>query len=188
MTTTWKRLSARQRSLVLEAAGALLVRDSLVPPEAEPDRGDAVRPVTIRDLNAWLEDADSATPPLRMRMALAATPRLRLDLDRLVQRRADWRAPRAAAASSGQLDGRDGDGFQLRLKPSRAADNQVYVLITLTGDRRQPPTTLVIRSAAGDYVKWSLPSPQAGVIQVLADEAADAVRLLRDPKSELYLW
>jgi hypothetical protein len=121
-------------------------------------------------------------------MALTADARLRRDLDRLVQRTANWHAPRASAASTGQLETREGGGFQIRLRPSRAAADQVYVLITLTGERSQDPTTLVIRSAGGQYVKWTLPSPQSGVIQILADEEADGLRLLRDPKSELYLW
>lgn len=188
MTPIWSGLSARQQALVRAAAGALLDLDALARPELEPERAEARQPVTARDLHAWLQDAESAVPPLRLRLALAASPRLRLDLEHLVKRSAHWRAPRAAAASSGRLDGRDGDGFRIRLTPSRAAGHQVYVLIALTGELRRIPTTLVIRSAAGEYVKRALPGPQSGVIQLLAEEADEVVRLLRDPKSELYLW
>ena len=121
-------------------------------------------------------------------MSICARGRLRLDLDRLVQRMASWHGPRASAASSGQLEMRTGDGFHIRMKPSRASPDQVYVLIALNGALGRTPTTLVIRSAAGEYIKWPLPQPQSGVIQVLTDEASEALRLLRDPKSELYLW
>ncbi|HTO82284.1 MAG TPA: hypothetical protein VMQ73_08615 [Methylomirabilota bacterium] len=183
MTATWKGLSARRRAVIQEAAGALLVLDA-----AALTGEDADRPVTCRDLHRWLQDSDNAVPPPRIRQALGADARLRLDLDRLVQRTASWHGPRASAASSGQLDMRVGDGFQIQMKPSRAAADQVYVLIALTGALGRTPTTLVIRSAAGEYVKWPLPRPQSGVIQVLTDEASDALRLLRDPKSELYLW
>jgi len=183
MTTTWRSLSPRSRVLIQEAAGALLVLDGFALPGERADP-----PVTCRDLHRWLQEQGSTAPPPRIQQALAADPRLRLDLDRLLQRTASWHGPRASAASSGQLETRIGDGFQLQMKSSRAAPDQVYVLITLAGARERIPTTLVIRSAAGEYVKWPLPRAQAGVIQVLTDEASDALRLLRDPKSELYLW
>lgn len=180
MSTTWKGLPARQRALIQETAAALLLVDGFAVSTAE-------RPVTFHDLRAWLQSADGALP-VRLQLALAADPRLRHDLDRLLARSATWRGARASAASAGRLEARDADGFRIRLRPSRAAADQVYVLITLTGERSQDPTTLVMRSADGDYVKWSLPQPQSGVIQILTDEAAEGLRLLRDPKSELYLW
>ncbi len=187
MSVTWKQLSARDRSLIEHAAGALLLLDDVAPSAADTDRA-ADRTVTFHDLRTWLQEAGSATIPVRLRLALASDPRLRRDLDRLLLRRAMWHVPRASAASSGALDRRHGAGFHIRLQLSRAAANQVYVLITLTGERDREPTTLVVRSAAGDYVKWTLPEAQAGVIQILIDDAADGLRLLRDPKSELYLW
>lgn len=183
MTATWTSLSPRRRDLVREAAGVFLVLDAAASPGRPADR-----PVTSRDLHRWLQEAGSALPPPHIRRALAADPRLRLDLDRLLQRMADWHGPRASAASSGQLETRAGDGFRIQMKPSRASSDQVYVLIALTGTLARTPTTLVIRSAAGDYIKWPLPRPQSGVIQVLTEETSDALRLLRDPKSELYLW
>ena len=187
MSTTWRNISARDRALICDAAGALLVLDELAPAAASEDAA-TDRRVTFHDVRGWLHDAESSAPPVRLRLALAADPRLRRDLDRLLERRAGWHVPRAAAASSGELERREGDGFQVRLQPSRAAANQIYVLITLTGERRRDPTTLVVRSAAGDYVKWTLPPQQSGVIQVLVDDAALGLRLLRDPKSELFLW
>ncbi len=183
MNTTWRSLSPRSRELIRESAGALLVLDAVASPGGRTDR-----PVTCRDLHGWLQEPDSTEPPLRIRRALGSDPRLRLDLDRLLQRAATWHGPRASAASSGQLDMRTGDGFELQMKPSRAAPDQVYVLITLTAARDRIATTLVIRSAAGEYMKWPLPRPQSGIIQVLTNESSDALRLLRDPKSELYLW
>jgi hypothetical protein len=182
MNITWKSLSPRRRALIEEAAGALLALDAFAPAGERADR-----PVTCRDLHGWLQ-SESEAPPPRIRSALDSDPRLRRDLDRLLQRTATLLGPRASAASSGQLEARSGDGFQIQMKSSRAALGQVYVLITLTGARDRTATTLVIRSAAGEYVKWPLPRPQSGVIQILTEEASDALRLLRDPKSELYLW
>lgn len=183
MNTTWRSLSPQRRTLILEATGALLTLDAAALPGEHADR-----PVTCRDLHRWLQEPSGAVPPPRMRRALDADPRLRLDLDRLLQRTANWHGPRASAASSGQLEMRTGDGFQIQMKLSRASPDQVYVLIALSGTLGRTPTTLVIRSAAGNYIKWPLPRPQSGVIQVLTDGASDALRLLRDPKSELYLW
>jgi len=183
MTMRWRSLPPRSQALIQEAAGTLLVLDAV----ATPDEG-ADRPVTCRDLYGWLQESGSTAPPPRIRRALASDPRLRLDLDRLLQRTASWHGPRASAASSGQLETRTGDGFQIQMKSSRAAPDQVYVLIALTGALGRTPSTLVIRSAAGEYIKWPLPRAQAGVIQVLTDEASDVLRLLRDPRSELYLW
>jgi hypothetical protein len=183
MTTTWKSLSPGRRAVIQDAAGALLILDAVALSE-----GAAGRPVTCRDLHRWLQEPDAAAPPPRIRQALDADARLRLDLDRLLQRMAGWHGARAPAASSGQLEMRTGDGFHIRMKPSRAAADQVYVLIALTGTLARTPTMLVMRSAAGEYIKWPLPQPQSGIIQVLTDEASDGLRLLRDAKSELYVW
>jgi len=58
----------------------------------------------------------------------------------------------------------------------------------LAGERRAPPSMLVVRAPGGDCFKWALPPAQGDVIQILADDTADGLRLLRDPKSELFLW
>jgi len=189
MTTSWNSLSSRQQALVRHAAAALLDHDSVAAPD---DEGSVERPLSgpavgARDLHAWLQTAASTALPPHLRRALAASPRLCRDFDLLLERTADWHAPRAAAASSGRLDSRDGEGFRLRLAPSRAG-GQVYVLITLADDRSAPPSTLVVRSPDGGCFKWTLPPAQGGVIQILADDTADGLHLLRDPKSELFLW
>lgn len=185
MSRTWKTLSPRQQDVARSAVGALMALDALTASEDGADWAEPPHRVTFRDLLVWLQGAE---PRLSrdVERAVAADQRLARDLERLLYRTAGWHGARAAAASSGALDVREGDGFRLRIKPSRAGPGLIYLLIDLAGDRQ--PTILVLRGPSCQYVKMALPVAQDGVIQVLTEETTEEVRLLRDPATELFLW
>ncbi|MFN3076594.1 MAG: hypothetical protein ABT940_06930 [Alphaproteobacteria bacterium] len=182
MNRTWKSLSPRQQAVAKGTVEALTSIDGWMLP------GDSVngRQVTFRDLLAWVRGSDPLLSN-EVRRAVAKEQRLARDLERLLRRTAGWYGARAAAAaSSGTLDVREGNGFRLRLKTSRAGSGQVYLIIDLTDDRQ--PTSMVLHGPLGEYVKMALPAAQDGVIQVLTDGASEEIRLLRDPETELFLW
>ena len=123
----------------------------------------------------------------QLQTELADNPRLREDLDRLLDRTSVYHFPRVAAASSGNIDSREGDGFKLRLKESRADASQLYVILDLGEYGEEDPVALVIKDEAGLYQKHPLPVPVNGMIQLVTDEESDLVKALRDVKTELYL-
>lgn len=185
MSRTWNTLPPRQQMVARRAVEALMAIDGLTTSEDGAGGAGPRRRVAFRDLLAWVRGAE---PHLSrdVERAIAADQRLARDFERLLHRTAGWHGARAAAASSGDLDVREGNGFRLRIKPSRAGAGLIYLLVDLAGDHQ--PTTLVLRGPSGQHVKMALPAAQDGVIQILAEETAEEVRLLRDPGTELFLW
>lgn len=185
MSNSWSGLDAKQKSGVAAAFEALTALDTLS--QAMATEPNALR-IAFRDLLVWTK-GPAANLPIAYKQALLANPALRRDFDRLLARTAEWRCERAAAASSGLLESREGNGFRVRLKPSLAAAGQVYLLIEFIGATpASPPRTLVVNGADGDCVRLELPDLQDGTAQILTDENAEVIRLLRDPKTEIFLW
>lgn len=185
MSNSWSGLNAKQKSGITAALEALTALDTLSQAIAS---GPPAPRIAFRDLLAWTK-GPAVNLPIAYKQALLANPTLRRDFDRLLAKTAEWRCERAAAASSGLLDTRDGSGFRVRLKPSRAAQGQVYLLIEFTGDVPvAPPRSLAVTCADGDCVRLELPEFRDGSAQLLSDENAEVVRLLRDPKTEIFLW
>ncbi|MDP2815795.1 MAG: hypothetical protein Q8O19_03860 [Rectinemataceae bacterium] len=186
MSKNWNGLTARQHETAKAAFEALVTYDALIPSEARS--GGATNHDSIRNYFDWINGSSSQTMPTSLQRTLMNNPRVRRDFDRLLKRAAGWHCGRAAAASSGLLDEREGKGFRLRLLASRGVAGQVYILIELAPDTSAEPNVMVVRGALGECFRLSLPLSQAGSIQVLSKEETEIVRLLRDPKSEIFLW
>jgi hypothetical protein len=185
VSKSWSSLDAKQKDSIAAVFGALNTLDALSEAVAEETQAERVG---FRDLVAWVK-GPPIDLPLDCKRALLANPSLRRDFDRLLSRTAVWRCERAAAASTGQLDTREGEGFRVRLKPSRGAAGQVYLLIEFTREApSSAPQTLVVTGPDGECVRLPLPELQDGTAQILTDEGTDIVRLLRDPKTEILLW
>jgi hypothetical protein len=112
---------------------------------------------------------------------------LRADFSRLVAKNSQCRFPIAAAASSGGVARRDGDGFQITLRKSRAEPSQIYIIIDLRARDEAPPTHLFVLGEEIRYCKHRLPLPLDGTIQLLAEDGSDIVRALEDHQSEVFL-
>ncbi len=184
MTGTWKSFTLAERLQVLQAFDARCTLDSLrCPPEAQATS--ATR-VGFSKLYALAMDPEREIGE-EMREALAADPKLRKDLHRLLSKAALYRLPPMAAASSGPIAERKGEGFAITLHPSRAEPSQVYVLIELEETRRDTPEMLFICAGGGCYFKLALPEAQGRRIQVLAEMESDLVRALQNAESEVFL-
>ncbi len=177
----WKDMTRTQRRTAEATFAALSSVDSLLDRD-ESDGG----AIGFADLRAFV----SAAPGLRdqdVRLALMRDPRLRRDLDRLLAKTAVVHFPRAAAASSGDVEVREGEGFRLRIRRSQAVSGQCYVIIEMEPEGLPMPTALFVKTAAGALDKHLLPDAQDRVIQLLVDEESDLVAGLRDPHTEVYL-
>lgn len=186
MSVSWNTMNDRDRENVGRLFDALSNLDSMQDPK---DRDlaagqDRPRAVGFADIYAFATGPDTMMSPA-LSEALAGSARLRADLDALLSRQCVYRFPRAAAASSGALESREGDGFSIRLKPSRA-DGQVYVIIQLEAGE-VPPQALVLRDGKGEYQKFDMPDPIGDRVQMLADEDSDLVQALRSVETDIYL-
>lgn len=180
---TWKTLTREQKAAAEQLFDALATLDVLT--DADAERASSAS-VAFSDLYAF------ATQPGRamdesMRRALARDSRLREGLERILDKTAVYHFPRVAAASAGAVESRDGEGFTIRLRISRAENTQTYVMIEIADGRDETPNTLIVRGPDGDYGKYPLPAAQDGVIQILADTDSDLVQALRDVDTEVFI-
>ena len=164
--------------------------DALSTTDMITDRSDAsevgTRKIGFSDLYSFATCLDGVIDE-ELERALEQDDRLRGDLDRLLDRTAVYLFPRLAAASSGKVDHRGGEGFLIRLEQSRAEKTQTYVIIELAPDLPEAPKVLFLRSAPDSYIKYPLPAAHDGVIQVLAEEDSNLVRALRKVDTEVSL-
>ncbi len=182
MTTRWNSLSPEQKKLAEASFDARETMDRL-----SGDLPDGAAPaVGVQAL------FDYATKPAAagdraVIDALAASPRLRADLERILERTALYRFPLAAAASSGSVTQRVGEGYRIELRTSKAAPDQTYVSIALGAGITGEPSTILVQPPDGAPVKEDLGPPVNGTIQILTSSDSDLVRALKDPKTEVYL-
>jgi len=119
--------------------------------------------------------------------ALGANARLMQSYEKLLNKHSLYHLPRAAAAASGELEERVGDGFSIRVKPSLSKPDQIYMLIELADPDESSATKLVLKSSQGKYHHEILPEGADGVVQLVTDSGSDLMRYFQDPGSEVFL-
>lgn len=180
---SWKDMDAQERQAAGRAYEMLSNYDALTRGWREEDREARL---TFADLYHYVTEP-FADLSLGQRQALAKDAKLGQALDRLLAKNSVYHFPRVAAASSGVVTEREGDGFKVKLKESRADAGQVYIILILEDHVTETPKGLAAKTAEGDYVKLMLSDIEGGVAQMLEAEESDIVRALRDVKTELYL-
>ena len=125
--------------------------------------------------------------PAALAAALLADPSLRETLAGMLARAALAVGPAVAAAATGALvSERAGDGFRLRLLPSRADSDQTWIMIAL--DRpNAAPTRLTVLPPAGSPATVALDPPVDGTVQLSAATDSLLVRVLADPAARVFL-
>jgi len=183
MTDSWKSLNAEEKQAVEEAFTALSIFDDLGNgAKAEDGWG---RTFGFRDIYAFATGLEAPTNALRE--ALLRDRRLRSDLDYLLDKVSLYRFPKVAAASSGAVEGRTGENYRIRLKVSRAAPEQTYVIIEFDDPTVKVPAALFFRKPDGEYGVHPLPEPKDGAIQILADSGSGLVTAISNVDTEVYL-
>ena len=185
MTDAWKSLTPAQKRAAEETFAALSAFDYLMEGAKDKAEDSAERPIGFGDVYAFATGLEPPTQALRE--ALLRDRQLRSALDRLLDKTALYQFPKVAAAASGTAEGRDGDKYRIRLKVSRAAPRQTYVIIELQDQTFKLPSALFYRKPDGEYGVHPLPDPEGGVIQVLADSDSNLVTALRNVDTEVYL-
>lgn len=125
-------------------------------------------------------------PSQTLQEALLSNLCLRRDLKRLLQKQAISIMPRAAAASSGGIEKREGDGFTLTLKTSNANADHVYLIIETT-EREESPTLLFIENEEQGILRLNIEDFYEGEAQILLSKDDNIVKALRNHASEVIL-
>jgi len=145
----------------------------------------AVLKVSFCELYAYANNQQhEATPALKK--ALSSDLRTRRDLNLLLRKHAIAFMERAAAASSGDIEKREGDGFNLTLKPSKANPDQIYLIIEAF-EREEIPTLLFIESDEVGVLRLKIDDYYDGEAQILLSSQDDVVKALRNHASEVIL-
>ncbi len=180
---TWKTLNGAQKAAAGQVFDALSTLDALT---AKDETASEAKGVGFSELYAFATDPQRAMDN-RLRTALSGNADLRRDMDRILDKTALYHFPLVAAASSGEVEERDGEGFKIKLRTSRAESSQTYVMIELDETNTSRPSTLFVRNSENDYEKYPLPELQGGVIQLLVESDSDLVKALRDVHTEVFI-
>ena len=158
--------------------------------------GDLLRPSPAGDDNAgtvpfsalyaYATDPDGAVDD-ELELALGRDPGLAADFGRILEKTVVWRLPRVAAASSGPIMSREGEGCRIRFQTSRAEPDQTYIIIELTEDGAKGPTALFIVDPELGCRRFALPAARDRVIQLLVDRDSELLQGLLDIKTEVFL-
>lgn len=179
--TPWHEFTAEEQALteaVFTARALLREVDTRSRPQ-EPW-------VSFGELYRQAIQPDQALAP-RVQQALREQKGLREDFQRLLEKTALYHLPRAAAASTGPVTLREVEGFRIRLLPSRAQPDQVFVMIELPEGFAVAPQSLLILETGGNCQKHPLPAPQDGRIQLLTESASDLAEGIRSHQAEIFL-
>ena len=179
--TAWNAFTQEQKTTAERAFDALSSVDSMT---TSADVGK--RQFGFSDLYAFVTGFDS-TMDVEMERALKQDHRLRENLDYLLAKTALYHAEQVAAASTGKVNMRYGEGFEIRLRESLAAPQQVYIIIELKDPAAVPPTAMILSGSRTVCEKRMLPEPQDGTIQILENIDSEVVVALRDIETKVFL-
>ncbi len=159
---------------------------------ASRDHSPGPAPIGFGEVYRYATEPDQAMSPA-LNQALQANGRLRSDLRHLLERTTQLHLSGRAAASSGTITTRQGTGFSMTLRESKAERGQIYVIIRFVDAPNSisvpPPKSLFVVDDVSGFRKLPLPAPSAGAVQLLLDADGDAelVAALRDPRTEVFM-
>lgn len=146
--------------------------------------GTLARPSFARLMQYATAPLAAADPDLDR--ALARDADLAADFRRLLANTARHHFALAAAASSGKLEQRRAGAARMFLRPSRAADDQVYLIVELDPGEA-PPRLLFALGPGGAVERVTLPAFSGGRAQLLLDKSAALVQAFQDVNAEFYV-
>jgi hypothetical protein len=169
--------------LLRELFVAIMDLDDITKATAEPFRR---RSIALGRFYTYVTEPGGPEDP-ELERALEEDPALRADFRRLLEKTAASYLPQVAAASSGTVERREGQGCRIRFEASRAEPNQTYVIIELSDPETPMPGALFVFYAEYRCVRFALPPAHDGVIQILLEQDSDLLAKLRDIKTEVFL-
>jgi hypothetical protein len=182
--SSWERLDKDQKTRVEKTLESLLTLDDLWA-HLKPTE-DRSRRIGFDDLYKYVNGMRKLDQ-MELNQALSKDKKLAAGFDRLLHNEALYYLPQAAAASNGEIDEREGEGFVIRLKPSRATPDQIYVMIEFENPGAELPSNLFLIPVSGECSRLDLPEGSSGTVQIVAEASSDLIKNLRDPGTEVFL-
>ena len=136
----------------------------------------------------WRFASGEVTHDAGLLAALRQDKKLTADFNALLQKISWSHFPQVAAASTDEtLSLRETDLCTIRIEPSRAEPNQVYVIIELKDPDASAPGSLITSASDGSLESMELPTDQSGVIQLLLEKDNALLIALSDHSTEVFL-
>jgi hypothetical protein len=179
--TNWNTFTPEQVTVAERTFDALSNLDTLTAPNEVKKRK-----FGFLDLYSFVTGFD-CTLDVELEKALEHDKLLRDNLDCLLTETALYQAKQVAAASSGAIDTRQGEGFEIKLHQSHAAPRQTFIMIELKDPTAVPPTSMILSGPRVTCHKILLPEPQDGSIQILENNNSIVVVTLRDINTQVFL-
>lgn len=95
--------------------------------------------------------------------------------------------PEAVAASSETYPERIHEGCKIRLQPSRAQDDQLYLILEFLDQRTEFPVRMNVMDDTGTQARMDLPEARNGIIQTIIEKSSVMAMVLANPKAEVFL-
>lgn len=143
------------------------------------------RGISPAELAAYVADPDHPRAD-EIFAAIGSNLRLRRDFRFLLARNAAMQMPKLAAASTGAITQREGEGCRIAFRPSRADPNQVYIIVSFDSPKAQPKE-LFVCLASGECLRQVLPEIHGQTAQLIAEEGGALLMALRDVDAEVFL-
>jgi hypothetical protein len=118
---------------------------------------------------------------------LEINPVLRENFQLLLGRLARHSLPRLAAASSGVVTKRIGEGCAIHINPDPSNASNVYVIIEIENLDTGSPRLLFVGEHGKSWHREVLPPDHRGAIQLFTPKESDLVRWLQDIDSQILL-
>ena len=149
--------------------------------------GQAATP-TIAFSRLWRLANNDLSTDADLLAALRQDRKLAADFNAVLQKISWSHLPQVAAASSGEeLRLRETDLCAIRIEPSRAEPDQVYVIIDLKDPAATAPVSLITSAADGALESMALPAARHRVIQSLLQRDDALLLALQGHGTEVYL-
>ena len=145
--------------------------------------------ISFAHLMCYLEGAESVNRD-EIELALGSHLPLRRMFNDLLAKRAVATLAREARADDGSaIQTRQGEGFSVLFRESKASPDQVFVILKLATDHTVPHGRELLLVAQCDEATISLkfPVPDDDRSQLILLDTDDRLHLLRNPDSALYL-
>ena len=123
----------------------------------------------------------------KVQRALQVNANIRAAFQDFLQKVSQFHLPQAIAASTADVDVREGPQCKISIEPSQANPDQVYVIVELAGGEASQPKAMHLMGTGNSYLRVALPEFYDGIAQLIEERASEIVALLRDPDTEVFL-
>ncbi len=179
MTTDGNSLNDRQLALVHDTLEAVKLSEGIV------HRPECNKAIGFAEIYAYATQPQHE-PSAELLSALDGDVRVRRDFEALLRNVSVYWMPQVAAASSGEISTREIEGCRIEFRVSKAAADQIFVIIELV-DKSAAPRNLFVCGKNGPVRRMDLPEARDGRVQLLLEVDSEIASGLRDVESEVFL-